>query len=204
MGPAAAGQQPCVLHCVLPPRGRVEHRGALFPLAPQPEGPSWSVEGNMVTWEGWQFHLGFSWREGLIINDLKARRTAMPCCLLLAGRGRRAVWRQISVLMAERSDRACLRLVVLPILPLPRPPAPAAVLRPGPHAPRDVARGTGRDHRAVSRCPTLPMHWLCTDLAGAAGCLDFIVPLLTATLKALPKCRHELRAGTASRALRST
>lgn len=47
---------------------------------PQPEGPSWSVEGNVVTWEGWQFHLGFSWREGLIINDLKARRRC-ACCL---------------------------------------------------------------------------------------------------------------------------
>ncbi|KAI7844182.1 hypothetical protein COHA_002317 [Chlorella ohadii] len=47
-------------------------RTSLKPLdVVQPEGPSWSVEGNVVTWEGWQFHLGFSWREGLIINDLK-------------------------------------------------------------------------------------------------------------------------------------
>lgn len=50
----------------------------------QPEGPSWSVEGNVVTWEGWQFHLGFSWREGLIINDLKARPHAAPAATVAA------------------------------------------------------------------------------------------------------------------------
>jgi primary-amine oxidase len=42
----------------------------LFP-APQPEGPSFAVEGNQVKWEGWDFHVGFSWREGLILNNLQ-------------------------------------------------------------------------------------------------------------------------------------
>lgn len=37
----------------------------------QPEGPSFSVDGNCVTWEGWNFHVGFSWREGLILNNLE-------------------------------------------------------------------------------------------------------------------------------------
>ncbi|EFN54781.1 hypothetical protein CHLNCDRAFT_58054 [Chlorella variabilis] len=36
----------------------------------QPEGPSFAVRGNLVSWEGWDFHVGFSWREGLILNNL--------------------------------------------------------------------------------------------------------------------------------------
>lgn len=27
-----------------------------------------------MTWENWQLHVGFSWREGLILNNLQARR----------------------------------------------------------------------------------------------------------------------------------
>ncbi|KAL4452372.1 hypothetical protein ABPG75_008034 [Micractinium tetrahymenae] len=39
----------------------------------QPHGPSFSVEGNVVTWENWQLHVGFSWREGLVLNNLQGR-----------------------------------------------------------------------------------------------------------------------------------
>lgn len=37
----------------------------------QPEGPSFSVDGNCVAWEGWSLHIGFSWREGLILNNIQ-------------------------------------------------------------------------------------------------------------------------------------
>ena len=37
----------------------------------QPEGPSFTVEGNRVSWQGWTFHVGFNYREGLVLNDLK-------------------------------------------------------------------------------------------------------------------------------------
>ncbi len=37
----------------------------------QPEGPSFSVEGNRVSWQGWSLHIGFNYREGLVLNDLK-------------------------------------------------------------------------------------------------------------------------------------
>mmetsp|Transcript_2454 Transcript_2454/g.3498 ORF Transcript_2454/g.3498 Transcript_2454/m.3498 type:complete len:736 (-) Transcript_2454:120-2327(-) len=37
----------------------------------QPEGPTFSVEGNRVSWQGWTFHVGFNYREGLVLNDLK-------------------------------------------------------------------------------------------------------------------------------------
>lgn len=36
----------------------------------QPQGPSFSVEGNRVRWQGWTFHVGFNYREGLVLNDL--------------------------------------------------------------------------------------------------------------------------------------
>lgn len=36
----------------------------------QPEGPSFTIRGNAVEWQKWSFHLGFSWREGLIIYNL--------------------------------------------------------------------------------------------------------------------------------------
>ena len=39
----------------------------------QPDGPSFSVEGNRVQWLNWQFHVGFNGREGLVLNDLRFR-----------------------------------------------------------------------------------------------------------------------------------
>ena len=36
----------------------------------QPHGPSFSVEGNCVTWQGWTFHVGFNYHEGLVLNNL--------------------------------------------------------------------------------------------------------------------------------------
>jgi primary-amine oxidase len=37
----------------------------------QPDGPTFSVEGNQVRWLNWQFHVGFNGREGLVLNDLR-------------------------------------------------------------------------------------------------------------------------------------
>jgi primary-amine oxidase len=36
----------------------------------QPEGPSFQVEGNSVTWQNWSFVIGFNGREGLTLNHL--------------------------------------------------------------------------------------------------------------------------------------
>ena len=55
----------------LPPTKQFKHTPPPPSSTPQPEGPSFSVDGNTVSWEGWQFHVGFSWREGLILNDIQ-------------------------------------------------------------------------------------------------------------------------------------
>jgi len=34
----------------------------------QPEGPSFRVDGRVVTWQRWQLHVGFSSREGLVLS----------------------------------------------------------------------------------------------------------------------------------------
>ena len=36
----------------------------------QPEGPSFTVDGNEVTWEGWRLRIGFDAREGLTLHQL--------------------------------------------------------------------------------------------------------------------------------------
>ena len=36
----------------------------------QPDGPGYAVDGNMVTWENWDFHVGFNGREGLVLNTV--------------------------------------------------------------------------------------------------------------------------------------
>lgn len=37
----------------------------------QPEGPSFRVEGNSLTWEKWSLHIGFNYREGLTLHDVR-------------------------------------------------------------------------------------------------------------------------------------
>ncbi len=39
----------------------------------QPEGPSFHVEGQAVTWENWRFRVGFNAREGLVLNQVSFR-----------------------------------------------------------------------------------------------------------------------------------
>ncbi|KAI1841520.1 hypothetical protein JX266_012272 [Neoarthrinium moseri] len=37
----------------------------------QPEGPSFDVQGNRVSWEKWNFRVGFNYREGLTLHDIR-------------------------------------------------------------------------------------------------------------------------------------
>ncbi|PHH52178.1 Copper amine oxidase 1 [Ceratocystis fimbriata CBS 114723] len=37
----------------------------------QPEGPSFHVRGNAMTWEKWTFRIGFNYREGLTLHDVR-------------------------------------------------------------------------------------------------------------------------------------
>jgi primary-amine oxidase len=36
----------------------------------QPDGPSFKVDGDAVSWEGWSFRIGFDQREGLVLHQL--------------------------------------------------------------------------------------------------------------------------------------
>ncbi|GAA4706356.1 primary-amine oxidase [Phytohabitans rumicis] len=36
----------------------------------QPEGPSFTVDGNLVTWEKWSLRLGYDMREGLVLHQI--------------------------------------------------------------------------------------------------------------------------------------
>ena len=37
----------------------------------QPEGPSFKVDRNHLTWEKWSMHIGFNYREGLTLHDIR-------------------------------------------------------------------------------------------------------------------------------------
>ncbi|RAO73983.1 uncharacterized protein BHQ10_009995 [Talaromyces amestolkiae] len=39
-------------------------------IVQQPEGPSFNVDGNLVTWQKWRFRVGFNTRDGLVINNV--------------------------------------------------------------------------------------------------------------------------------------
>ena len=39
-------------------------------IVQQPEGPSYSVEGNLVSWQKWRFRVGFNSREGLVLHHV--------------------------------------------------------------------------------------------------------------------------------------
>lgn len=47
-------------------------RTSLKPVSiTQPEGPSFTVDGSLLTWEGWSLRVGFNAREGLVLNDVR-------------------------------------------------------------------------------------------------------------------------------------
>lgn len=37
----------------------------------QPEGPSFKVSGNLIDWQKWQIRVGFNYREGLVLHQVK-------------------------------------------------------------------------------------------------------------------------------------
>ncbi|KAJ2985435.1 hypothetical protein NUW58_g5532 [Xylaria curta] len=37
----------------------------------QPEGPSFKIQGNSLNWEKWSFRVGFNYREGLTLHDIR-------------------------------------------------------------------------------------------------------------------------------------
>lgn len=37
----------------------------------QPEGASFALNGRIINWQKWQFHIGFNFREGVVINDVR-------------------------------------------------------------------------------------------------------------------------------------
>ncbi|GAB2621095.1 primary-amine oxidase [Streptomyces capparidis] len=49
-------------------------RGGVRPLEiTQPQGPSFSLDGNLLTWQNWSVRVGFNAREGLVLHDLAYR-----------------------------------------------------------------------------------------------------------------------------------
>jgi primary-amine oxidase len=49
-----------------------QHRADIKPLLiEQPDGPSFALEGNHITWQNWDFVIGFNAREGLTIHHLR-------------------------------------------------------------------------------------------------------------------------------------
>ena len=36
----------------------------------QPEGPSFQVNGHNVVWQQWHLHVGFNFREGLVLSHI--------------------------------------------------------------------------------------------------------------------------------------
>lgn len=36
----------------------------------QPEGPSFSLNGREIEWQNWSFHIGFNYREGIVLSDI--------------------------------------------------------------------------------------------------------------------------------------
>jgi primary-amine oxidase len=51
---------------------RPQPRTTLKPLhILQPEGPSFDIHGNRVSWEKWSFRVGFNYREGMTLHDIR-------------------------------------------------------------------------------------------------------------------------------------
>jgi hypothetical protein len=46
----------------------------------QPDGPSFSVEGNLVQWQKWQLRVGFNYREGLVLHQVRGGAALPRLC----------------------------------------------------------------------------------------------------------------------------
>jgi len=44
----------------------------------QPEGVSFKLKGREVEWQNWRFHIGFNYREGIVLNDIKYIEKGAP------------------------------------------------------------------------------------------------------------------------------
>lgn len=52
-------------------QGQGGYRQDLKPLEiTQPEGPSFNLNGREIEWQNWKLHIGFNYREGLVLNDI--------------------------------------------------------------------------------------------------------------------------------------
>lgn len=47
------------------------HRRDLKPMEiSQPEGVSFQLDGRYIQWQNWRFHIGFNYREGIVLSDI--------------------------------------------------------------------------------------------------------------------------------------
>lgn len=57
------------------------YRKDLKPLEiTQPQGPSFKLAGREIQWQNWKFHIGFNYREGIVLSDISynERGTVRP------------------------------------------------------------------------------------------------------------------------------
>ncbi len=80
-------------------------RDALRPLTiEQSEGPSYTLEGNELSWEGWQLRVGFHPLEGLVLRDITYDDPE-------TGRRRRVAWRaSVSEMVVPYGDPSPMNL----------------------------------------------------------------------------------------------
>ena len=55
----------------------------------QPQGPSFTVEGNLVKWQKWSLRVDFNYREGLVLHQARraASRAAAEAAAVWGGAG---------------------------------------------------------------------------------------------------------------------
>lgn len=65
---------PQVSGAFVDPQGRTSGLETLRPIAiEQPEGPSFTIDGDVLTWANWRLQVGYDVREGLILRDIAVR-----------------------------------------------------------------------------------------------------------------------------------
>ena len=54
------------------PDGTTGFRNDIKPInITQPEGVSFKLDGHTLTWMNWRVHVGFNYREGIVLNDVR-------------------------------------------------------------------------------------------------------------------------------------
>ena len=97
-------------------------RAGLKPLnVVQPEGPSFSVDGNEVAWQKWSFRVSFNYREGLVLHNVGCARLAWACPpACLSNHSLPLPFRQGNGLRCSHLDRSQCRPSCLGTLPVSR------------------------------------------------------------------------------------